>query len=422
MQHAITGDFLVLPCDLVSELPGEALLESWLVQQGPLGGAADAFSGQRRRGGLGVWFETKGDDHVKGAETDFVITTPLSQTLPPASSSSLRLNISTLLYTSTTDSLRDTVQEKGGFPVRSGLIRKHRRVRMLTTYRAAHVYLFPYWVLHLIERNDKFDSISEDVVGWWAKAGWQSGLAGKLHMDEVICPETSKRVANGESAKFANNIDLQALTSTKTSIPASQTVRADPTFTPPTILSYIHPDSSTQLLRRVDTPALLLKTSIRLASLPPTISPPVDSEPTPFSHPRKIATDPSLIAPHSTIHTSSTLIAPNTSIATHCTIKSSCIGDSCIIGEGTKITDSLLMDNVQVDKKAIIQGCILGRRCVIGQGAKLDGCEVQEGFRVEEGAIGTKGEKFSAFEGLDNDLDATGESDANIGHLEEASS
>ena len=185
LRNVITSDFLVLPCDLVSEVSGEALLESWMAQQGALGGAPEAVSGQRRRGGLGVWFETRGDDHVKGAETDFVITTSPLQTSPPAPMSSLWPNISALLYTSTTDSLRDIIQENGAFPIRSGLIRKHGKIRMLTTYRAAHVYLFPYWAIHFIQRNSNFDSINEDVVGWWAKASWQSGLAEKLHISYI---------------------------------------------------------------------------------------------------------------------------------------------------------------------------------------------------------------------------------------------
>ena len=410
----ISSDFIVLPCDLVSELPGEALLDSWMVQQGSLGGTADMYSGHRRRGGLGVWFETKAEDYSKGTETDFVITASLPQPPAPAPSSSLRPNICKLLYATTTDTLRDTTQEKGGFPLRSGLLRKHGRIRMLTTYRDAHMYLFPHWVIDFIKHNKEFDTIGEDVIGWWAKAGWQDGLAKKLHMDEVINATTSKKTLNEGSTIFPNEVDIQGLTSTNITAPTMHPSHDKHKSTPPPFLSYIHPRPSTQLIRRVDTSDLLLSTSIRLAALPPTNAPPVDGNPTPHSHMDKISTDPSLIAPHTTIHMSTTLIAPNTSVATHCTIKTSCVGYNCVIGEGVKIAGSILMDNVQVKSKVNLQGCILGRRCVIGVGAKLEGCEVQEGFRVEDGTIGSKGEKYCAFEGLDEDLDATGESDADV--------
>lgn len=71
------------------------------------------------------------------------------------------------------------------------------------------------------------------------------------------------------------------------------------------------------------------------------------------------------------------------------------------------------MDGAVVEEKAMLQGCILGRRAVVGKGCSLRECEVQEGFRVEEGTEG-KGEKFCVFEGLeaagdDDDGDEDGE-------------
>lgn len=58
------------------------------------------------------------------------------------------------------------------------------------------------------------------------------------------------------------------------------------------------------------------------------------------------------------------------------------------------------MDGAVVEEKSVLQGCILGRRAVVGKGCQLRECEVQEGFRVEEGTEG-KGEKFCVFEGLE---------------------
>ena len=71
VREIVKGDFIVLPCDLVCELGqgGEKLLESWMVKEATLGGAAvggHEFTGpkgrekENRRGGLGVWYETKG--------------------------------------------------------------------------------------------------------------------------------------------------------------------------------------------------------------------------------------------------------------------------------------------------------------------------------------------------------------------------
>lgn len=373
--------------------------------------------GGGRRGGLGVWFETKGEDSSKGVETDFVITTSLPQHPAPPPEGSLRPHISRLLYATTTDTLRDITEEKKGFPVRHGLIGKHGRVKMLTTHRDAHIYLFPYWVLDMIKRNEHFDSISEDVVGWWAKVGWQDGLAEKLSLRQVFDPTFSsggdKIGENGSHASrnIEDEIDLASMSSTHVS--ALKPEKKDPAkrrLSVPPFLSYIHPvataTKSSPLIRRVDTPHLLLHTSLYIATLPPSTNPPPNIYPTgpsPLSHSLKISADPSLIAPHTTIHAPTTLIGPNTTVATHCVIKSSVIGANCVIEEGARMTGCLLMDGVTVGSKAVLQGCILGRRCGVGNGSSLKECEVQEGYQVKE-ETEAKGEKMMVFEGLEEEL------------------
>ena len=67
------------------------------------------------------------------------------------------------------------------------------------------------------------------------------------------------------------------------------------------------------------------------------------------------------------------------------------------------------MDGAHVEGKASLQGCIVGRRAVIGHGSKLDGSEVQDGYRIEAGTVGSKGDKFATFEGLENGLDGAGD-------------
>ena len=358
-----------------------------------------------RRGGLGVWFETKEEDFTKGTETDFFITSSLPAPEVPSPEGSLRPHISKLLYATTTDTLRDIMEEKKGFPVRHGLIRKHGRIRMLTTHRDAHIYLFPHWIMEMIKQNEKFDTISEDVVGWWAKAGWQDGLAEKLHLRHILDPKLSHGNIDNETTgqtngRFEDKINLASLSSTHTSTlyPQSPKSKPETPFTVPPIHSYIHPTTSTaskhaHLIRRVDTPHLLLHTSLHIATLEPLSNA--------LSHPHKTSPE-ATIAPHTNIHVPTTLIAPNTVVATHAVIKTSVIGANCDIGEGARLTGCLLMDGAVVERKSVLQGCILGRRCVIGAQSELRECEVQEGFRVQEGTEG-KGEKFMIFEGLEND-------------------
>ncbi|KAL9578806.1 MAG: hypothetical protein Q9203_006957 [Teloschistes exilis] len=71
VQAVINGHFMVLPCDLIAELAGATLLETWMVQ------AAGTIGSPTLPGALGVWFPTKGEHAVKGEETNFVITAQL---------------------------------------------------------------------------------------------------------------------------------------------------------------------------------------------------------------------------------------------------------------------------------------------------------------------------------------------------------
>lgn len=72
----MASDFVVLPCDLVTDLEAQEVAKMWMVDQAGF----DADMGRRgrrnttvreddggRRGGFGIWYETKGvDGSVKG--------------------------------------------------------------------------------------------------------------------------------------------------------------------------------------------------------------------------------------------------------------------------------------------------------------------------------------------------------------------
>ena len=431
MRAVITGDFLILPCDLICEIPGESLLEAWMIQESSLGGAASnplndlgpkmGVGGEKigRRGGLGVWYQTKTESSIRTTETDFIVTASLPQPIVQPAELSLRPHLSKLVYATSSDTLSDIIEENRGFPIRHGLIRKHGRIRMLTTHRDAHIYIFPHWVLDLAARNESFVSIGEDLVGWWAKASWQDGLAEKLGLRQIFdgtttssSPDEKDGVDSNShhSGMIADDINLPNMTSTHTSslLPSSQISSRQRSPVPP-MLAYIHPNppapTSSPLLVRVDTTSLLLETSLLLAThLPAT---------TPHSHPQKIST-PSLIAPHTTVHASTTLLAPNVTVATHASIKECVIGASCSIGAGAKLVRCVLMDEVEVGEKCVLSGCVLGRRARVGNGAVLKDVEVQGGFIVEPGTE-AKNEKMMVFAGLEDDDDSNDEEMAGEG-------
>ncbi|KUJ21557.1 uncharacterized protein LY89DRAFT_637359 [Mollisia scopiformis] len=428
VRELIQGDFIVLPCDLVCELGGETLLESWMVKDAGLGGATGgskkvtgpkmAIGGEKggRRGGIGVWYETKGDFSIKGEETDFIATSPLepSPVVPPKSS--LLSHVSKLVYSVPTDTLNDITEEKKSMPIRHSLIRAHSRVRMLSSHRDAHIYIFPAWVIDMINSNEHMDSIGEDVVGWWAKAGWQVGLGEKLHLREIFTtPEPDESDDDDDLVNKPAQIDVDygTLSTTWTTDLVLEsdsdeesededeskpvTPEEVPELVVPPILAYVHPKGG-KLVRRVDTAPLLLNISLQLAKLE-SIDAVGKEASSPFAHQNKVA-HPEGIASKTTVTRPDCLLAENVTVEEKSIIKETVIGANCHIKTGAKLTRCVLMDGVVVGKNCRLTGCILGRRCEIGDDSTLQDCEVQENLLVEP-TTEDKNNKLMSSEGME---------------------
>ncbi|CAG8961157.1 hypothetical protein HYFRA_00002700 [Hymenoscyphus fraxineus] len=408
VRAVVKGDFVVLPCDLVCELGGETLLAAWMGKEAVFGAATDSQTANgTRRGGLGVWYETKGETKIKGEETDFIATSPLQPGPVPPSRSSLMSHVSKLVYSVPTDTLNDITEAKKSLPVRHALIRTHPRLRMLSSHRDAHIYVFPAWVVDMINSNEQMDSIGEDVIGWWAKSEWQEGLAEKLGLQEVF---ESPHKVDGDDNLLDNapqhDIDSGSLSTTWTSSLQKslldETESAKSKLVVPPILAYIHPKANegaqSPLIRRVDTAPLLLAISLQIAKLEAIDTVGRDAS-SPFAHQSKVAY-PEGIAQRTTVTKPDSLLAENVTVEEKCSIKECVIGANCQIKQGAKLTRCLLMDGVVVGRGCKLTGCILGRRSDIGEDSVLLDCEVQENLLVEPGTE-DKNNKIMSSEGME---------------------
>ncbi|RDA87205.1 hypothetical protein CP532_2519 [Ophiocordyceps camponoti-leonardi (nom. inval.)] len=428
VRELIESDFIVLPCDLVCELPGEKLLQAWMVKAASLTqllGVANFSSGGQARhsGGLGVWFNTKttATTTVKGEETDFIATAPLPSSTTVAAKESIFPNLSKLVYSIPTDSLNDITEEKKVVPIRKSLLRKHPRIRVFATHRDAHIYIFPRWILDFVQVNDRLQSIGEDVVGWLAKAGWQRGLSAKLHLDTLLREPSTKGDSDSTPDKAATPREASpvsderparwALVRTVTAeVRRAEAKRNASSECPvPAMVAYVHPSEGKQgelLIRRVDTPQLLLATSLQLAKLPSVEESGVDG-PSPFAHARKVAY-PEGVKPRTTVTKQDSLIGDNVTVEEKTSIKETVVGANCQIREGAKLLQCLLMEGVVIGKGCKLSRCILGRRCVIGEGTVLTDCEVQDNLLVEAGTE-DKNNKLMSSEGLEATEDEVNE-------------
>jgi translation initiation factor eIF-2B subunit gamma len=357
---------------------------------------------------LGVWYDTRTPTPIKGEETDFIAVAPLPSGHTPPPKDSLLSHVSQLVYSIPTDSLKDLTEEKSAFPIRHGLLRRHANVRMLTSHRDAHIYFLPHWIMAFVAENKRLESIGEDVIGWWVKAGWQPGLAERLRLGGVLRPSASR-----EEGAFSRHDDESASASSAgagarapqsiaaLSAPAAATDADegddggggagpdDPDETAnqqrpvPRMLAYIHPSGpAAPLIRRVDTAQLLLATSLQLAKLPSIEEVGSSEAASPFAHARKVAY-PEGVKPRTTITKADSLVADNVTVEEKVSIRESVVGANCQIREGAKLLQCLLMDGVVVGKNVKLTRCILGRRSEVGEGSVLTDCEVQENLLVE---------------------------------------
>lgn len=447
VQKAITTDFVILPCDLVSEVEGSKIIQQWLT----LNPLSVSVKTGHHKSGMGVYYPTQGLEGIshKKDETDFIATVALPQPPVPAPSGSLRPDVEELVTSMPTDTLRDLIEEDSSrsLKIRQSLIAKHGRVKIKTKHRDAHVYIFPRWVKELAAKNEKFDSISEDVVGWWAKAAWQDGLGSKLGLDEILGGKAAESL-HEDDEETGEEIDISKMSSTTSSKQAGSSSNNAPTFAsrvktaatpttsehtnPPPFLAYVQPslpptvtapNAAHPLIRRIDTAAALLSTSLYLAK---------QSQPShPLAHEHKVHPTAN-VGMQARVSTEDSLVAENVKIGMRCNIKESIIGPNCEIGANARLTRCLLMDGVSVGDGVQLTGCIVGRRARIegmkpvepvpsaegsvdGEKApkpkkkkgadaegeddrtKLTECEVAPGYVVEAGTV-SKGEKLMAFD------------------------
>lgn len=351
----------------------------WMASQGQ---TVMAEEERHCRGGLCVYYHAA--DAVKDEVSDLIAIEPLRQTKISARSSHRPAK---LLMSIGMDTVKRNLERDKGFLLRHSFAKRQAtQAKMLTGYRDAHLYIFPYWVKDLARRQERLVSISEDLIGLWAKSAWQRGLHEKLGMDTCL----SQRKENHGEHDYR---ELSTIT--------HQPPQNDISEVPP-LLTYLH-TGSTPLVSRVDNPALLLSTTIRLAKLESIEEVDHAATQSPFAHDRKIAS-PEFVASNCFISKTDCLLGSNVIVEKHSVIKESCIGPNSKICSGARITRCVILDNVVIGERCVLTGCVVGSGSYIGNDSVLRECEIQEGNVLLE-QTEAKNEKFMPlFEDLEEDI------------------
>ncbi|KAJ5835880.1 hypothetical protein N7447_001906 [Penicillium robsamsonii] len=425
VQRCIRTNFLLLPCDLICEIPGESILEAWMATQCVVSDRNDSREVRypspaakshvdrqlgARSGGLAVYYQTDNrEESIQEEATDFVAIAPLQHDEAPIVTAPKgplvpRFNLSKLVMSMPMDTMKEKIKQDNGLLIRRSLVQNCPRVRMLTTFRDAHVYVFPYWIKDLLRYQSRLESVSEDLVGTWAKSGWQRGLGEKLGLTMNFDKDTTEQEYSSPKSSptgaFVDKpIDLREMSTTRTRLCAK--VQLDGVFQSaatelPQILAYVHRGSA-PFIRRVDNTGVLLSTSLLLAKLP-SIEEVGRKAASPLAHAHKVAY-PEGVASPSNVTKKDCLLGENVIVESAAVIKESVIGANCQIGISARIIRCVLMEGVVIESRAQLTGCVIGRRAQIGHESVLKGCEVQDANVIPK-ETNARDEKFMVSETL----------------------
>lgn len=113
------------------------------------------------------------------------------------------------------------------------------------------------------------------------------------------------------------------------------------------------------------------------------------------------------------------IVGPGCTILERSNIKLSAVGANCVIGNRCRIAGSILHPSVKIEDEVLLENVIVGPNAVIGKKSKLTNCYVEGSFVVEakstlKGETLTKmyfepDEDYSDSEAIDSDSDEEGE-------------
>ncbi|KAI8139474.1 nucleotide-diphospho-sugar transferase [Fennellomyces sp. T-0311] len=259
--------------------------------------------------------------------------------------------------------------EDEDFSMRMSLLNKFPRVRVHTDLGDAHLYIFKRWVIDMVADKENISSISEDLVPMLVKCQYQKKMVEREKVNGYASAQKSLlATALSLSTTASNDIDddLFSPDPTRSNFKSPVTTRA-----------YIYRGgfcgrgntiASYSDLNRHET-----KQGASITRIPSSAE----------------------VAPKTQVGNDS-VIGEHTKIDERSSVKKSCVGAHCIIGKNVKIANSVIMDNVIIGDNAKVDGCVICNNAKVMEKAVLKDCDVAGEYVVEKESQ-VKGEKLVAF-------------------------
>ncbi|KAG2173592.1 hypothetical protein INT43_005010 [Umbelopsis isabellina] len=319
----ITTDFIVLPCDLHTELVPRDFLDHHRISNPTMSAL--------------IYEATKGEKGFPGKEDD------------TAQYIGIDAAESRLIHLADYDSSEDEVS------LRMSMLWRFPRVKLHMNLQDAHLYIFKHWVLDVIKAKEKISSIRQDLVPLIIKCQYQRKLVEVEEMDKYAKSDDLLDTALSLSTVY-DEFDETLLnqhdpfkTYFKSNIKAHAFVyRGGYCGRANTIPKY------NDMNRLASKQGLSIK---RIADTAEVTQKPL------------IGND--------------SVVGEYTKVAEKSSVKRSVIGAHCIIGKNVKIANSIIMDHVVIEDSVKLDGCIVCNNAKILEGSSLTKCEIAGGYIVE---------------------------------------
>lgn len=237
------------------------------------------------------------------------------------------------------------VDAEDGIRINMRMLWNHPKMSFSSNLHDAHLYVMKKWVIDFVVSNEKISSLKDDLVPLLAKLQYMPKKASLLLKDYLPKPQEN---SESEELKVLAFIDQNCEYCVRTN----------------NVPYYF--GLNRMMIRRQTVPAGITKDLISSKAI--------------------IGND--------------CIIGDMTQVDDRSNIKKSIIGRSCKIMKGVSITNSVVMDRVQIEDYARIDGCIISNDVIIQAKAKLSNCNVAVGYTVDSETV-AKNEDLMEMEELD---------------------
>ncbi|ORX56896.1 nucleotide-diphospho-sugar transferase [Hesseltinella vesiculosa] len=325
IKDKIAHDFIVVPCDLITELDPRNLLDQHRLRDTT----------------LTALFYAPGESAKDDEALPFVGIDPTRQAL---------------VY-------KSEPMEDDDISIRMSLLTKFPRVRLHTNLQDAHLYIFKRWVLDMLADKEYIASISDDLIPMLVKCQYQKKMVDREQVNKYASGyQGLLQTALALSTTYSNDVDEDVFMPD----PIHSSFKS-----PVTTQVYVYRDGFCGRGNTLDNYAELNRHVIKQGT--PIMRVPPTSEVAPKT---QVGND-SIIGEHTKIDERSSV--KKSSVGAHCIIgknvkiANSVIMDSVVIGDNVKVDGCIICNHAKVLEKTILKDCEVANDYVVEKESQIKG-------------------------------------------------